>query len=374
MILHGLSLIIGVLLNVQACIQYFVWIEYSLLDGITYTVSSWFLKWRTWPNESSDKALDVYRLTLLKFVDQSIKQLDCLLYVSTSWAMGLVIGPAIGGYLAQPAEKYPFLFPVNSFLGRYIYYIHYAYYETLHTHESGKQRDQENESLTEHLATDSVEFDEQQISLTTKRNLFTNWPLMSSITLYCIACFDDMAYSEIFPIWAESDRSYGGLSMSSEDVGQVLAITGASILLYQTFLYPHKVKALGPINASRVTAILSMILLFTFPPMAHLSKSSLSIVLTIVSVLKANFTVTIVTSSVILQNNSVTQYQRGAANGLANTLMSFSKALAPAGAGIITMLLVHHKDLLDLILICQCRFSWAQKRQHSFFFPGKCAD
>ncbi|TVT98403.1 hypothetical protein EJB05_56289, partial [Eragrostis curvula] len=228
MILHGLSLIIGVLLNVQACIQYFVWIEYSLLDGITYTVSSWFLKWRTWPNESSDKALDVYRLTLLKFVDQSIKQLDCLLYVSTSWAMGLVIGPAIGGYLAQ---------------------------ETLHTHESGKQRDQENESLTEHLATDSVEFDEQQISLTTKRNLFTNWPLMSSITLYCIACFDDMAYSEIFPIWAESDRSYGGLSMSSEDVGQVLAITGASILLYQTFLYPHKVKALGPINASRVTAV-----------------------------------------------------------------------------------------------------------------------
>ncbi|RLM58439.1 protein ZINC INDUCED FACILITATOR-LIKE 1-like isoform X4 [Panicum miliaceum] len=160
--------------------------------------------------------------------------------VSTSWAMGLVIGPAIGGYLAQ---------------------------------------------------------------------------------------------FQIFPLWAESDRSYGGLSLSSEDVGQVLAITGASILLYQTFIYPHKVKVLGPINASRVTSIFSMLLLLTLPFMTHLSRPWLLIVLNISSVLKANFAVTVVTSSVILQNNSVPQGQRGIANGLANTLMSFSKALAPAGAG-----------------------------------------
>ncbi|CAD6268810.1 unnamed protein product [Miscanthus lutarioriparius] len=60
--------------------------------------------------------------------------------------------------------------------------------------------------------------------------------------------------------------------------------------------------------------------------------------------------VTIVTCSFILQNNSVPQEQRATANGLATTLMSFFKAFAPAGAGIV--------------------FSWAQKRQHAFLFPG----
>lgn len=292
-------------------------------------------------------------------------QAIALSLVCTSWAMGLVVGPAIGGYLAQPAEKYPILFPANSTFGRYPYFLPclcisvlcFAILisciwlpETLHTHKSDIKGDQANESFTEHLAADSVEYVESDISSPTDKNLFRNWPLMSSIVLYCITCFDDMAYSEIFPLWAESDRDYGGLSMSSEDVGQVLAITGASLLLYQTFIYPRKVKVLGPVNASRVTAILSVVLLFTFPSMTHLSRSSLLVVLNIASALKANFAVTVCTSSAILQNNSVTQDQRGTANGLANTLMSFSKALAPVGAGIV--------------------FSWAQKRQHSFFFPG----
>uniref|UniRef100_A0A0D3GMZ5 Major facilitator superfamily (MFS) profile domain-containing protein n=1 Tax=Oryza barthii TaxID=65489 RepID=A0A0D3GMZ5_9ORYZ len=118
--------------------------------------------------------------------------------------------------------------------------------------------------------------------------------------------------AQIFSLWSESDKKYGGLSFSPEDVGQVL----------------------------------SMVLLFTYSPMTHLPRHWLQIVLNIVSVLK----VTIVTCTYILQNDSVTQDQRGTANGLATTLMSFFKAFAPAGAGIV--------------------FSWAQKRQHAFFFPG----
>uniref|UniRef100_A0A0E0LHT8 Major facilitator superfamily (MFS) profile domain-containing protein n=1 Tax=Oryza punctata TaxID=4537 RepID=A0A0E0LHT8_ORYPU len=103
---------------------------------------------------------------------------------STSWAMGLIIGSVIGGYLAQPAEKYPKLFPGNSLFGR-----------------------------------------------------------------------------------------------------------GVSVILYQTFIYPNIEKFLGPINTSRVAAVLSMILVFTYPPMTHLPRPWLQIVLNVVSVLKSNFVV-----------------------------------------------------------------------------------
>ncbi|OQU78630.1 hypothetical protein SORBI_3008G015800 [Sorghum bicolor] len=220
-----------------------------------------------------------------------------LTLVSTSWAIGLIIGPAIGGYLAQ---------------------------ETLHKHKLHKTEDQGIE-----------DFAEQQNSSTTNKSLLKNWPLMSSIILFCVTSFDDMAYTEIFSLWAESDKKYGGLGFSSEDVGQVLAVTGASILLYQTFVYPRIVKVLGPVNASRIAAILSMVLLFTYPPMTHLSKPWLSVVVNIASMLKNNLVVTVVTCSFILQNNSVPQEQRATANGLATTLMSFFKAFAPAGAGIV---------------------------------------
>ncbi|XP_048570110.1 protein ZINC INDUCED FACILITATOR-LIKE 1-like isoform X1 [Triticum urartu] len=284
--------------------------------------------------------------------------------VSTAWAIGLIVGPTIGGYLAQPTEKYPKLFPVDSLFGRFPYFLPCLCIsvfsfpvlisciwlpETLHNHNSDKKEDQASESLTA-IVSNSEEIVEHNITSTKKNNVLKNWPLMSSIILFCIVSFDDMAYSEIFSLWAESDRKYGGLSFSSEDVGQVLAITGVSILVYQTFIFPRIIRVLGPINTSRVAISLSVVLLFTYAPITHLSRPWSSIAVNIASILKNNFLITIVTSSFILQNNSVTQDQRATANGLGTTLMSFCKTFAPAGAGIV--------------------FSWAQKRQHVFFFPG----
>nr|XP_015617740.1 probable peptide/nitrate transporter At3g43790 isoform X3 [Oryza sativa Japonica Group] len=284
--------------------------------------------------------------------------------VSTSWAIGLIVGPAIGGYLAQPSEKYPILFPANSLFGRFPYFLPclcisiFCFVilisciwlpETLHKHATERNGDCKIGSLSTHLV-DSEEFVKQHTGPAKDKSLFKNWPLMSSIVLFCIVSFDDMAYTEIFSLWSESDKQFGGLNFSSEDVGQVLAITGASILIYQTFIYPHIVKVLGIINTSRVAVILSMAILCSYPPMTYLSRPWLSIVVNIASMLKNNFVVTINTCSFILQNNSVPQHQRATANGLATTLMSFFKAFAPAGAGIL--------------------FSWAQKRQHAFFFPG----
>ncbi|CAN6217194.1 unnamed protein product [Urochloa humidicola] len=276
--------------------------------------------------------------------------------VNTSWAIALIVGPAIGGYLAQPTKKFPNLFSTDSLFGRFPYLLPCLFIsmicfvvlissiwlpETLHTHGVQKRQD---------AYTESEEIVEQYSSSTKNKGLLTNWPLMSSIVLFCITCFDDMAYSEIFCLWAESEKKYGGLSFSSEDVGNVLVVTGASILLYQTFVYPHIVKVLGLINSSRVATILSMVLLFTYPPMANLSRPWLSIVVNIASVLKSCSLATVVTCSFILQNNSVPQDQRATANGIATTLMSLFKAFAPAAAGII--------------------FSWAQKHQHSLIFPG----
>ncbi|XP_037429932.1 probable peptide/nitrate transporter At3g43790 isoform X3 [Triticum dicoccoides] len=217
--------------------------------------------------------------------------------VSTAWAIGLILGPTIGGYLAQPTEKYPKLFPVDSLFGRFPYLL----------------------------------------------------PCLC-ISVFSFPVLISCVWLPIFSLWAESDRKYGGLSFSSEDVGQVLAITGVSILVYQTFIFPRIIRVMGPINTSRVAMSLSVVLLFTYAPITHLSRPWSSIAVNIASILKNNFLITIVTSSFILQNNSVTQDQRATANGLATTLMSFCKTFAPAGGGIV--------------------FSWAQKRQHVFFFPG----
>ncbi|CAA6657002.1 unnamed protein product [Spirodela intermedia] len=324
-------------------------------------------------------------------------QASALSLVATSWGIGLIIGPAIGGYLAQPADKFPNLFPKESIFGRFPYFLpclcisslQWVYWlpETLHTHKETR----------DHISYDPLGASEDGSAFKVKdeqterkkypseENLFKNWPLMSSIIVYSIFSFHDMAYTECvhvnsmvmidcrlitvwflrividcvdFSLWAESDRKYGGLSFSTNDVGQVLAISGIlrlrimlSLLVFQLFLYPPLERLFGPVSSSRIAGVLAIPLLSTYPLFSMLSGAGLFVVVNFASLLKNILDIIINIGMVILQNNSVEQHQRGAANGMSMTLMSIFKSVAPAA-------------------VVHCEFSWAQKRQTASFLPG----
>ncbi|KAE8709744.1 putative peptide/nitrate transporter [Hibiscus syriacus] len=235
--------------------------------------------------------------------------------VSTSWGIGLVIGPALGGYLAQPAEKYPNVFSKDSLFGRFPYFLPCliislfalvvtigAWWlpETLHKHDD---IDISSDDSYDVLEAATHESNTKEIRETVEgresTSLLKNWPLMSSIIVYSVLSLHDMAYSEIFSLWAVSPRKFGGLSYSTEDVGQVLAVTGFSLLVFQSSAYPYVERMLGPVMVARIAS---------------------------------------------------EQHQRGAANGIAMTAMSFFKAVGPAAGGAL--------------------FSWSEKRQDASFLPG----
>ncbi|XP_031103857.1 protein ZINC INDUCED FACILITATOR-LIKE 1-like isoform X2 [Ipomoea triloba] len=239
--------------------------------------------------------------------------------VSTAWGIGLVIGPAVGGYFAQPAEKYPGIFSAESFFGKFPYFlpclmismfalvatvISFWLLETMHTHKK-EHKEEHDVSHNAH---------------------------------------------EIFSLWAVSPRKLGGLSYTTSDVGQVLAITGIGLLLFQLFAYPLVENVLGPVMISRIGAALSIPLLSSYPYIALLSGLCLSVVLNCVSMLKNVLSVSITTGLLILQNRAVSQEQRGAANGISMSAMSLFKAIGPAAGG----------SLL----------SWSQVRQDAKFMPG----
>ncbi|KAI3917023.1 hypothetical protein MKX01_003472, partial [Papaver californicum] len=181
-------------------------------------------------------------------------------------------------------------------------------------------------------------------------SLFKNWPLMSSIIVYCVFSLHDMAYTEIFSLWAVSPRQYGGLSFTTENVGEILSISGFGLLLFQLTIYPTVERILGHLTVSRISAVLAILLLSCYPSIAQLSGLSLTVVLNCASILKNVFSLSIITGLFILQNNAVSQHQRGAANGISMTGMSLFKAIGPAGGGAL--------------------FSWGQSRINASFLPG----
>lgn len=289
--------------------------------------------------------------------------------VSTSWGIGLVIGPAIGGYLAQPAEKYPGIFSKESLFGRFPYLlpclmislfalvatvISFWLPETLHKHNKRNKGQSDLHDVAAGTTnclnlSESMTHSERSIP-NSQRSLLKNWPLVSAIIVYCVFQLHDIAYLEIFSLWAVSPRSLGGLSFTTADVGQVLAITGFGLLVFQLFAYPLVERIFGPVMISRVGAVLSIPLLASYPYIALLSGFCLSIALNCASMLKNVLSVSITTGLLIMQNRAVAQEQRGAANGISMSLMSFSKTIGPAAGG----------SLL----------SWAQRRQDADILPG----
>ncbi|KAF8041068.1 hypothetical protein BT93_B3095 [Corymbia citriodora subsp. variegata] len=262
--------------------------------------------------------------------------------VSTAWGIGLIIGPALGGYLAQPAEKFPSVFSEESVFGRFPYFLPcltislFALVvsiascwlpETLHMHHEDSELDESSKDVETASLESGVKCKTQNVEgKAPKKSLIRNWPLMSAIIAYCVFSLHDMAYSEIFSLWAVSPRRLGGLSYTTEDVGTVLSIS------------------------ARICGVLSIPLLSSYPFIGMLTGLSLSIVLNCASVAKNVLGISVFTSLFLLQNKAVDQDQRGAANGIAMTAMSLFKAAGPAGGGAI--------------------FSWTQKRQDAAFLPG----
>ncbi|XP_062111091.1 protein ZINC INDUCED FACILITATOR 1-like isoform X2 [Humulus lupulus] len=248
--------------------------------------------------------------------------------ISTAWGIALVIGPALGGFLAQ---------------------------ETLHFHN--KVDEEENEKLCDQL---EVNTNGSDLSLnlqkceedcqTPQQSLYRNWPLMSSIIVFCVFQLHDMAYAEIFPLWAVSPKNFGGLGYSSSDVGEALSISGIGMLIFQLFVYPPLERKCGFLPLTRIGAVVTIALLSTYPFMAKLSGLSLTLLIDCASVMKNIISVSIATGLFLLQNRVVSQKQRGAANGIAMAGMSLFKAIGPAGGGSL--------------------FSWALNRQHASFLPG----
>eukprot|EP00262_Sarcandra_glabra_P002348 TRINITY_DN1262_c0_g1_i6.p1 TRINITY_DN1262_c0_g1~~TRINITY_DN1262_c0_g1_i6.p1 ORF type:complete len:492 (+),score=55.64 TRINITY_DN1262_c0_g1_i6:97-1572(+) len=289
--------------------------------------------------------------------------------VSTSWGIGLIIGPAIGGFFAQPAEKYPNIFSEKSLFGRFPYFLPclcisviaaggcivcYWLPETLHKHNENIREGYDSIEVLEaspygSSLKENIE-ESEGIGVNSKENLLKNWPLMSAIIVYCVFSLHDMAYTEIFSLWAVSDKKHGGLSFSSQEVGEVLAITGFGLFLFQLLLYSKVERAFGPIIVARLSSIISIPLLASYPFIAMLSGTILMVVINCASLLKNLLSAMIYTGLFILQNNAVSQHQRGAANGISMTAMSCFKALGPAGGGSI--------------------FAWAQTRLDASFLPG----
>ncbi|KAH9545527.1 hypothetical protein CY35_12G052400 [Sphagnum magellanicum] len=308
--------------------------------------------------------------------------------VGTSWGLALIIGPALGGYLSQPALKYPSVFGEGSLFARYPYFlpslcntvlasgalcIIIQLPETLHKHNikemeetellsvvwSQCSKSTEERSGQQMLPVNVIDQELEEFSTPTedliavkqnvKRSLLSRKSFIGAMAVSCIWSFHDMTYSEIFSLWCVSPKATGGLNFTTNNVGKILGISGFALMVFQILIFPHLANSLGLMMATWVPAVLSVPLILAYPIIATLHGWVLWVILNLVSIVKTFFSMMILSASIILLNNSVPHDQRGVANGVSMSVVSVFKAIGPAVGGSL--------------------FAWGQKRQDSHILP-----
>ncbi|XP_058756077.1 protein ZINC INDUCED FACILITATOR 1-like isoform X2 [Vicia villosa] len=202
--------------------------------------------------------------------------------VAAAWGVGLVFGPALGGYLAQPVQKYPNIFLKGSFWDKFPYSL-------------------------------------------------PSFIISAMALVVAISCI----WLPIFSLWTVSPRRLDGLNFETNDVGNILVASGIVIIIFQLGIYQSVQKICGPIVLARIAGVLSIPVLQSFPFMTMLSGFTLYISTCSAAILTNLFIEIICTGLFILQNKAVDQHQRGVANGICITTMSACKVIGPTAGGAI---------------------------------------
>ncbi|KAK3939795.1 putative major facilitator superfamily transporter protein [Diplogelasinospora grovesii] len=238
------------------------------------------------------------------------------------WSIGTIIGPAIGGTFADPHDSFPHLFPEDSIFTKFPYLlpnlvcaglllvsILLGYFLLDETHPDMQPRVllphdtylSENTQLIETsdaMKRPAVDLRDENYGTMRSRdyelrqggwgidvekraeyNMFCNKRIMAVIVALSIFTYHSMTYDHLLPIFFEDDRvtplsvlgaiprsspfySPGGLGLSLQAVGMIMAVQGGIALFMQAVVFP--------LMAERVGVHKLFIFVTVFHPIAYL--------------------------------------------------------------------------------------------------------
>lgn len=311
------------------------------------------------------------------------------------WCLGSIVGPALGGLLAEPTRFYPGIFPPGGLLEEYpfllpnmvsaiilvfgiangVLFLDETHDVLKHKRDYGRElgdkivrfvtwrsedkegpngySSQESEPL---LSSDTPNYnaannneganggDDKPFPVVAR--IFTR-PVVGLIISYGILAYHTMGFEQLMPVFLSTPvsdekphnliRFTGGLGMTTQAIGFILSMQGAFSMTMQFLAFPPLARFFGVLNLYRFCMITYFACYVFVPYLDWLPAGNMQLI-GVYAVLAARVAwgVTAYPSNAILLTNSAPSLLvLGTINGVASSCASLARAFAPTLTGII---------------------------------------
>ncbi|KAI5291726.1 hypothetical protein KEM54_001258 [Ascosphaera aggregata] len=317
------------------------------------------------------------------------------------WCLGSIIGPAMGGALAQPCENYPSLFPRGSIFDNFpfllpnlicvavlligitvgILFLEETHAEKRHQHDwglevgrwllaliSGSKCTEGYECLSQSPSDGSgpayqaindttygqtwsdVESNEKAHPPSGFSVAFTRRVIIVIIS-YGVLAYHSVSFDQLMPIFLSSPKPEakpvfpfsftGGLALTTKQVGCMLAVQGAYSMIAQLWLFPFVARYFGTARVYRY-ALMIWPAIYIAVPYVIMLPVKLRITAAY-GALIGKITLHVIAfpaNAILLANAAPSKTLLGSINGVAASVASLARAFGPTITGF-----VHSKGL-----------------------------
>ncbi|KAF8501373.1 member of major facilitator superfamily multidrug-resistance, DHA1 sub-family [Russula emetica] len=270
-------------------------------------------------------------------------------YMPIAWSFGGALGPMIGGSLSRPTERFPDIFGNSEFLRNYPYFLPcavsatfsaFAWFltfvflrETVPSPRNLRTLLTKKPNTSSFVGPSEIDDAEKPYSL---RRLMTRRVLLS-VTNYATLSLVDISYRAIHPLFFSTPISKGGLGLDPPSIGKILACFGILNGIFQVTCFA-RAHALFGIKRLFVGGLCCAVPMFAlFPVMNALARvHGLGPAVYSAVVLQIIFSLGLSSCYgcifIYISASSPNRASLGATNGIAQLLVSITRAIGPAAA------------------------------------------
>mmetsp|Transcript_17738 Transcript_17738/g.34975 ORF Transcript_17738/g.34975 Transcript_17738/m.34975 type:complete len:589 (-) Transcript_17738:202-1968(-) len=300
--------------------------------------------------------------------------------ISSYSNLGVILGPAISGFLYDPATQYPessfaqialfrdypyllpnlvsSLFSLASFLGIWLLLPEtlpnavsaYSFFCSGSSKSKYSQISTSAGDEAESLCEEGCQDDDNATSqppeekkgefrefLRVLRELWQRKGVRKACMMYGYYSFIAIFFTELFPLWLMAKSEVGGFAFDAKTIGGTISFSAILLLLFQILIFPSLGKIFTkPREFLRAMLVLSIFYFFLSPILGVVdwpNRTFLLVVLVIHRGIGNILNIVCFTQCNIMPNNSCGVHERATVNGLVMGIASVYKALGPLCAG-----------------------------------------